>query len=511
MATEGFYSPPSSGGAAPVDFWRTPQVTGGTLPDGATDPADAIARTGRVGIGPHFSGTAPVALLELAAAARTGTHGNTATTPLYVTGTLPAVAGCPAPATPAGGVEFRHSNGTQGVGIGHNGVYAAGSAANQELALMQKGAAAMRLQWQAKGSGWATLNHQAGGAFVVNGGFREEYFDNGCTFIGGRYMRVSSISPLDTYQQFNIVTNGGARNALELRASRNCAGTLLGAYMRVAPNEVHRKKIAMWESSVTDDSRFYGFGVLANTLVYQVPATSRWHRWYAGTGECTSQALFSVSGQAVAVVDPAGLSNGGNSAGALRFGAENSTTGIASGRIAGSVNQNGLNFFTGNSIRTSISAGGLFRHQRFSRVASDNRVWAATGAPALAQIDEDGSGGGWLSPILWLENNNCGAPCAQNQPPQLVITNSNNTSNLRGWISFIRSPGDQTILGDIRAVNNGTMQYTAAAALQILTAGVSRVTVKATGVVNIANLPNSAAGLVAGDLWRDANGFVRAA
>ena len=37
------------------------------------------------------------------------------------------------------GIEFRHSNGTQGVGIGHNTIYATGSNTNQELGLKGRG------------------------------------------------------------------------------------------------------------------------------------------------------------------------------------------------------------------------------------------------------------------------------------------------------------------------------------------------------------------------------------
>lgn len=58
---------------------------------------------------------------------RTGTHGSG---PLYVTGNIGGS---------ANGVEFRHSNGTQGIGIGYNSLYATGSSTNQDLSLVPRG------------------------------------------------------------------------------------------------------------------------------------------------------------------------------------------------------------------------------------------------------------------------------------------------------------------------------------------------------------------------------------
>src|SRR5690606_24740304 len=142
-----------------------------------------------------------------------------------------------------------------------------------------------------------------------------------------------------------------------------------------------------------------------------------------------------------AVVDPAGLNTGGNGPGALRFGAENSGTGIASGRPAGSLNEGGLNFFTANRVRTSIGAHGVMRHQLHGQTAATARTWNAGGHP-LVQIDEEASGGGAQRPMLWLETNNCGGACGQGTPPTMVITNSNG-NGLRGWITFVSHPVTQ--------------------------------------------------------------------
>ena len=85
--------------------------------------------TGNVGIGT----TAPVSRLDIFQAPRTdpGNHPK-AVKGLYLTGDFGSA---------SDGVEFRHSNGSQGIGFGFNSIYAAGNNANQDLNLMPKGTA----------------------------------------------------------------------------------------------------------------------------------------------------------------------------------------------------------------------------------------------------------------------------------------------------------------------------------------------------------------------------------
>ncbi|MEI7511367.1 MAG: hypothetical protein WCJ84_04385, partial [Candidatus Peregrinibacteria bacterium] len=63
----------------------------------------------------------------VAGATRTGTHPTGL--PFYVTGTVNAA---------SGGFEFRHDNASQGIGLGFNTIYAAGSNATQDLGLSSK-------------------------------------------------------------------------------------------------------------------------------------------------------------------------------------------------------------------------------------------------------------------------------------------------------------------------------------------------------------------------------------
>ncbi|WP_171025695.1 tail fiber domain-containing protein [Hymenobacter jeollabukensis] len=95
--------------------------------DAGTTANVSIESNGNVGIG--TGNTSPTNRLDVQnAAGRTGTHATGRA--LYVTGDFDQA---------AGGAEFRHYNGTQGVGIGYNSLYAAGSNVDQPLNLMPKG------------------------------------------------------------------------------------------------------------------------------------------------------------------------------------------------------------------------------------------------------------------------------------------------------------------------------------------------------------------------------------
>lgn len=98
------------------------------LSHGATSDATAILSVrsdGNIGIGT----ATPVARLDIQAQTRTDTHPS-GINGLYVTGTF---------GPDSQGVEFRHTNGTQGIGFGYNTIYATGTNANQDLNLKPRG------------------------------------------------------------------------------------------------------------------------------------------------------------------------------------------------------------------------------------------------------------------------------------------------------------------------------------------------------------------------------------
>ena len=93
----------------------------------------------KIGIGT----TTPVAKLDIPQETRAGTHPS-AVKGLYVTGAFGA---------DSDGVEFRHTNGTQGIGFGHNTIYATGSNPNQDLGLKPRGAGQVVITGPLKVSG----------------------------------------------------------------------------------------------------------------------------------------------------------------------------------------------------------------------------------------------------------------------------------------------------------------------------------------------------------------------
>jgi hypothetical protein len=99
-----------------------------------TKEALFIDERGSVGIGT----AAPRATLDIQQASRTGVHPQNIPG-LYVTGDF----------GDAAGIEFRHTNGTQGIGFGYNTIYATGGNANQNLNLKPRGAGQVSVEGKA--------------------------------------------------------------------------------------------------------------------------------------------------------------------------------------------------------------------------------------------------------------------------------------------------------------------------------------------------------------------------
>ena len=87
---------------------------------------------GNVGIGT----SGPVAKLDIMQTPRSGTHPSSVKG-LYVTGDF---------GTYNDGVEFRHSNGTQGIGISYTSIYATGTNANQGVSLVPRGTGSVNIK-----------------------------------------------------------------------------------------------------------------------------------------------------------------------------------------------------------------------------------------------------------------------------------------------------------------------------------------------------------------------------
>jgi len=109
--------------------WQVKQKPGGkpglTISDDSANRLFIESGTGNLSVG----STTPAARLDVSQEPRSGVH-PAAVKGLYVTGGF---------AASSDGVEFRHSNGTQGIGFGYNSIYATGGNANQDLGLRPRG------------------------------------------------------------------------------------------------------------------------------------------------------------------------------------------------------------------------------------------------------------------------------------------------------------------------------------------------------------------------------------
>lgn len=152
--------------------------------------------------------------------------------PFYVTGNL---------GDASNGVEFRHADNTQGIGIGKNTLYAVGSWADQNIGL------------QAKGLGNVLLH--TGGA---------ERF----RFTPSGQLGIGVIDVHGTIHMSNALIN---------------------------------RKLILYEGG-NNDHQYYGLGINPNIMRYQVDALASAHVFYAATSSTTSNELMRIRGNGNVVV-----------------------------------------------------------------------------------------------------------------------------------------------------------------------------------------------------------------
>jgi hypothetical protein len=153
-AVIGFLTTSGAGYTKGALIFATRDVTTDTAPTERM----RIDASGNVGI----NLTSPTNRLDVTNEARSGTHASSQT--MYVTGDF--AAGDSGSAA-KNNVEFRHVNGTQGIGFGYNSIYAAGSSANQNLCLTSKGTGNLILNGNANG-GYTSGNVQVGGTTATD-------------------------------------------------------------------------------------------------------------------------------------------------------------------------------------------------------------------------------------------------------------------------------------------------------------------------------------------------------
>lgn len=159
-------------------------------------------------------------------APRSGTHPSGK--PLYVTGDIGSA---------SNGIEFRHNNGAEGIGLGYNTIYAAGTNASQNIGFLAKG---------------------PGGNLLFSTNSMERFRITGNGNVG-----IGTINPNAPLQFSNATVN---------------------------------RKIVMYEVG-NNEHQFFGFGVNADgSLRYQAPVAANDHVFYAGSSATTSNELMRIRG-----------------------------------------------------------------------------------------------------------------------------------------------------------------------------------------------------------------------
>ena len=266
--------------------------------------------------------------------------------PLYVTGDLGSA---------SDGIEFRHGNGTQGIGFGYNTIYAAGSNVNQDLGLSAKGATGNLVmsttateRMRITGSGRVGIGtgsplhklHVAGKTYIsdslgigsasigfplnfatTTGDKISLYGTNGNHFglgIGPALLQIHSDLPgsdiafghgsstsltevmrIKGTGNVGIATNNPLQK-LHVSGKAYITDQLgIGVSSPNAPlqfaNTTNNRKVVLY-SDFNDDHQFFGFGVNPSILRYQVSTSGSDHVFYAGLAPTISRELMRIKG-----------------------------------------------------------------------------------------------------------------------------------------------------------------------------------------------------------------------
>lgn len=278
----------------PNSFWRS---NAGTLkPDGTLDVSEDISRIGRTAIG-NVQGNVPVAQLDVAAGARSGIDQRVAGDPFYNTGILGSVAEgfTRAVIDTSNYSKTLHSNQTQGVAVGFDGLTRIGSTANLPFVIRAKGTGGHSRIWESRNG---NLNYDDNLSLIPpadNTGFIERWYENN-VISGQRYLFTEQATPHTNRFQFDVRAKGTLVAGVRISGDNQAAAPAGQTVTHIGENRVHRRKLSLWGTGAVDEHDFYGFGILSDTLVAQVARTLDGFGVYARTGAGTSQQVFRANG-----------------------------------------------------------------------------------------------------------------------------------------------------------------------------------------------------------------------
>ena len=254
-----------------------------------------ILSNGNVGIGTK----SPVTKLDISSATRSGTHPTTVKG-LYITGDF---------LSDREGVEFRHSNGMEGIGFGYNTIYAAGSNANQDLGLQAKGTGEVKVTGKLSVSGNLTVtgkvnerNISADGlkldAHTHNGTDSQKVKHSNLTLDGGTNPHKTTAADVGA-----LSTSGGTVNGNVGISGNVGIGTTNPTAKLDVQGDVKVSGAVSFGSSMRQMLNLYGtvhaIGVQNNTKYFRTSGNFAWYKGgshndtalSAGTGGTTLMTL----------------------------------------------------------------------------------------------------------------------------------------------------------------------------------------------------------------------------
>ena len=361
------------------------------------------AQTVTVGIGT----TAPGSRLDVVQTARTGTHASGRA--LYVTGDFGEA---------SNGAEFRHTNGTQGVGIGYNSIYATGSNADQHLNLMPRGTGKVGIgltnplyaldvlapaslagrlsSTQAGGTWWSLANSSAGA-----GGFH--FIATGSGNGEGANKLLLTRGPAGTNTGYLITMDGNTLNVGIGTPSPTQALDVSGGLLVRANNAISTQGAYLhWNRSGSEGETWLlnqqgGGGANAGIRFGSVTTanvTTEWGRFLNngnfGIGTAAPTSTLAVNGSVSVAYTTASANLTLTSAHytVRRFGGCNTITlpqaGTCPGRLYVLINSNG----TGSNVALTVTGGGIV----YDDVTNTNFTTLVPSTRVTVQSD----GGNWI-------------------------------------------------------------------------------------------------------------------
>ena len=110
------------------------------------------------------------------------------------------------------------------------------------------------------------------------------------------YMIYKLSGALNFYGSAAAPAAAGNAWAIDLMARFRYAGATLAGGELDFGNVVKSRRIVLYDGNTASDHQFYGFGINAGMLRYQVDGTGANHAWYAATAAATSNELMRLTG-----------------------------------------------------------------------------------------------------------------------------------------------------------------------------------------------------------------------